>query len=1133
MTSPGGVEVARVSVRAVPNASTLGAELLEDLNDIEKHLRVRIPTELDPAGIMEDARRLAAMAEQDAQVQLRTLLDTSAIAAQIRVERERAEQGPPVTLPTELDPPAPIPQARLPKTKLPMVDPIDAAFQSRMRSDLRKLATTLEINVPAGVDGEKMRRQVAAQIKAVEKGLSAEIPTRPGDAAEYRRRLRDQLRLIERTVDSTVPVKVDLQVPAEEKARTAAEVTATKKLLERNPVRIPLDVDTSQLTALARQITSLGGTLAGLGVGAVVGQAALGGITALAATVAQTAAALALVPAAGAAAAAVVGTLKIGLSGLSDALTADTPKKYAEALAAISPQARELVQELRDLGPEVRRLRDSVQDRVLQGLSDEVQGLAEVYLPTLRRGLGGIADEINAGALDLARFAREGRTLSVLRSTLDDSAEATSLLSEALRPAAAGIRSLVDVGSDFLPGLAAKVAVLTEKWSVLLQRSADDGRLRQWIAQALDSVGDLLGIVGNVGRAFSAVFRAGQQAGGGLLDTVRDITAQLADSANSAGGQRTLASFLNAAREMAIALLPLLGSVVQFVGDELAPLLSRVGVTVIPSLVKAVDSLGSALHLAAPGIETFAGGIASLVASLADGGAIDAVGELAGTVGGALGDALTTIGPKLAELVTAVAGELRDALPDVIGGIADVAVALGDMFIAGSPLIGFLGRLVSEVGLPVLKRIAQQLTPIIRDLAKWLTDGPIADKLPEVGQALVEFVDELGPLVGELVDTGKALAETLLPHMDDIVGSMKDLAAAAKPVATTLTAVASAIAFVSKHIDDMTEQVPGFKAAFGDRGLFGTLMTGTTPLGPLKGIFDSVAGLTKIMTGEYPDAVRTFNDYTLKLGEGSRLTYDDIKRAGEDSLLGLLGLVQDNAPLITDTFLENLFTMESGQRTIFGQMLADLTDHWGRMDAAIAEHTFGISDKVNAAWARVSESTRREWEETERRVAEGITDVAHQTSTLPGRVRDSLGNIADVLRPSGDSLISGFIVGMKAKEFAARLAAESIMRTVAGAFPSSPAKYGAFSGTGWTPYRGAKLVEGFAAGMTSSIGSAVHAAELVAQSVADQLPTGGGFPGTAGGSAPQVYAPIDARGTDPERVAAIVPHRLMAALNTS
>lgn len=1022
MTSPGGVEVARVSVRAVADASKLPAELKAQLERIESRLRVELPASLGRSNVVADARRLAALAEASAKVQLATLLDTTAVTAQLSA----------------------------------------------------------------------VQRQVDAR-----------------------------------------PVEVDLDVPAREQAEVVRKVDSTRRLLERNPIRIPLEVDTSSLAAVSRQIASLGGTLAGAGVGAVAGQALAGGLVAIAGALAQTAGAMALIPAAGVAGVAVVGTLKLGLLGLEDALTADTPKKYAEALEKLSPQARNLVVALRDLAPAFDRVRESVQDRLLDRLSNDAQALAEVYLPLAKRGLGEIAGELNTGIRQLAGFGREAATIRVFRDALGDSARATSLLSEAMRPAARGLRSLVDVGTEFLPGLAAKVAVLAEKWSAMVQRSADDGRLQEWISQALANIGDLLGIVGNVGKAFSAVFRAGQSAGAGLLDTVRDITKEIADSANSARGQQTLGTFLASARQMALALLPLLGSVVQLVGGQLAPLLARVGATVIPALVKAVDSIGVALGKAGPGIETFAAGAASLVSSLAEGGAIAAVGELAGALGGALGDALAKIGPKLAELVSAVAGELSGALPDVVSGIADVAVSLGDLLIAGSPLIGFLGRLVSEVGLPVLQRVAQNLTPIIRDLTKWLTEGDLAAKLPEIADGMVQFVDELAPLVSELLDTGKELVDTLVPHMDDIIGSMKDLAQAALPVAKTLTAVAAAVAFVSKNIDDLVETVPGLKAALGEKGLFGTLMSFSTPLGPLKGIYDSVAGLTKIMTGEYPDAVRTFNDYTLKLGEGSRLTYDDIKRAGEDTLTGLFGLFQEHAPKLTDIFLGELFTMQDGQRSIFGQMLADLTDHWGRMDAEIAERTFGISDKVDSAWKRVAESTRREWEETERRVAEGITDVAFETSKLPGAVRDSLGNIAGVLYPSGSSLIAGFIQGMKAQEFAARRVAAAIMESVAGAFPSSPAKYGPFSGQGWTPYRGAALVEGFAEGMTKSIGSAVKAAEQVANSVADQLPTGSQFPGLVGGSAPSVYAPIDARGTDPEKVAAIVPHRLMSALNTT
>lgn len=989
MTAPGGVEVGRVSVRAVPDTAKFPVELKAALERIESKLRVELPVSLGKSDVVADARKLAKQAEAAAKVQLSTLLDTTTVTAQL------------------------------------------AAVQ----------------------------RQVDAR-----------------------------------------PIEVDLDVPARERAEVVGKVDSTKRGLERNPIRIPLDVDTSSLAAVSRQIATLGGTLAGAGVGAVAGQALAGGLLAIAAAVAETAGALALVPAAGAATVAVVGTLKLGLSGLEDALTADTPKKYAEALKEISPEARVLVQALRDLSPEVRAFRDTIQDRLLRGLSDDAKDLSDVYLPILKRGLGGIADELRAGALDLSRFAREARTLSVLRTTLDDSARATSLLREALHPAADAVRDLVDVGSDFLPGLAVQVAALAERWSILIERSADDGRLREWISQALDNIGDLAGIVGNIGRTFGAAFRAGDDEGRQLLDTVRGITGSIADFANSAEGQEALGGFFGAAGDLAEALLPLLRSVVSVVGTEVAPLLSRVGVTVVPALVRAVQAVDSALAKAGPGVETFAGGVAAVIDGLVDSGAIDAVGELAGVVGGELGDALERIGPKLGELVTAIADELAEAMPELVPAAADLTVALGDLLIAATPLIGVIASLVSTVGLPTLQRVAERLTPIIGDLAKEMADGRLQTAFVEVADAAADWVDEVAPLTDELIDLGTEIVRGVLPHLPDLIASSAELAETAVPLAKAINVVAAALAFTSEKIDDMTEKVPGLKSALGNEGLIGVLTSATTPLGPIRGLYDAVSGLTKIMMGEYPDATRSFVDNTVKLGEGSRITLDELRTGFEETFSTLLGLTTEHAPMLTDIFLGELFTMEDGSRTIFGQILADLTDHFGRMDAAVAEHTFGISDKVDAAWKRVSESTRREWEETERRVAEGIADVSAETSKLPARVRDSVGNIAGTLYPNGASLIQGFISGMKSQEYAARQAAEAVMRIVAGAFPSSPAKYGPFSGRGWTPYRGAALVEGFAEGMTGSISAAVRAAQQVTNAVSDRLPApANGSSGAGGG----------------------------------
>lgn len=74
MTGPGGREVARVSVRAVPDTSGFAADLRRDLERFERSLRIEIPVDLDLSGVDGDLRRVRAQAQ--------------AVPAQIRVEPE-------------------------------------------------------------------------------------------------------------------------------------------------------------------------------------------------------------------------------------------------------------------------------------------------------------------------------------------------------------------------------------------------------------------------------------------------------------------------------------------------------------------------------------------------------------------------------------------------------------------------------------------------------------------------------------------------------------------------------------------------------------------------------------------------------------------------------------------------------------------------------------------------------------------------------------------------------------------------------------------------------------------------------------------------------------------------------------
>lgn len=88
---------------------------------------------------------------------------------------------------------------------------------------------------------------------------------------------------------------------------------------------------------------------------------------------------------------------------------------------------------------------------------------------------------------------------------------------------------------------------------------------------------------------------------------------------------------------------------------------------------------------------------------------------------------------------------------------------------------------------------------------------------------------------------------------------------------------------------------------------------------------------------------------------------------------------------------------------------------------------------------------------------------------LPGKAAAALLTVGATLYQSGRSMIQGFIDGIKAMAKPVTDAVGGIMRTVAGFFPNSPAKYGPFSGSGWTNLKtsGGALFDQFNSGFGS------------------------------------------------------------------
>ncbi|WP_063012245.1 transglycosylase SLT domain-containing protein [Nocardia nova] len=237
--------------------------------------------------------------------------------------------------------------------------------------------------------------------------------------------------------------------------------------------------------------------------------------------------------------------------------TAGGGSGLADAMAKLSPNARELVTDIRGIGPAWTDARKAGQDALTAGLGADIQNLAGVQLPNARAGIVGINTAINGGLrASLAELSTTQARLD-FKTTLDNTARGFAGASAAAGPFTEAMRTLVTVGSASLPGMGAGVDQLAIRFDKLIQRTAADGSLKAWIDSSATSLGELAHITGNVGSAFASILRAAGD-GSQSLRSLDELTAHMAEFLKSAHGQQELGKFFAELRQDGANLVPLL-----------------------------------------------------------------------------------------------------------------------------------------------------------------------------------------------------------------------------------------------------------------------------------------------------------------------------------------------------------------------------------------------------------------------------------------------------------------------------------------------------------------------------------------------------------------------------------------------
>ncbi|MDX3661330.1 hypothetical protein PV646_28830 [Streptomyces sp. ID05-26A] len=462
-------------------------------------------------------------------------------------------------------------------------------------------------------------RVAEAALEAV-RGKAKATDAQKAAAEERLATAQRSLAAAQRTTTGTT-ARLD-QVQADAAARTKVLTEATERG-ESAIVRLGASlqrVDTTRLDNGARAATRFGVSALKAATAAVALGSAAPGVAGLAVATTQAAGAGALLPGVFLAGGIAAGVLKLGLSGVSDALKNwGDAEKFAESIADLAPAARETLTEVRALRPELLGLRSIVQQGLFAGSADDVKALASVYLPLLRRDLPAIAAQFGTARDQAAGFATTGQTVADVHSILNDTRGTVGNLTTGFVPLIQIVRDFGAVGTSVLADVTSGFGGATAGMAAFIADARATGQLEGWIRSGLDVLSQFGTLFGNVFGLINTVLATSNQQGGGVLDTLVQITGSLLALVQSADGVQALAAFFGAVHGVVQALLPGLqavagavfaavvevaphlrgvasafSSVVAAVAP-LLPLLTSMAVMVLPPLVSLITWLAPAL----------------------------------------------------------------------------------------------------------------------------------------------------------------------------------------------------------------------------------------------------------------------------------------------------------------------------------------------------------------------------------------------------------------------------------------------------------------------------------------------------------------------------------------------------------
>lgn len=835
----------------------------------------------------------------------------------------------------------------------------------------------------------------------------------------------------------------------------------------------------------------------GMGWGAIIAGAlgAANSILSLTAALAPAAGIIAGLPAVVLSAGAALATFKIATLGVSDAFKAalsGNVKKFEKDIKNLSPAAREVAIEFKNLVPQFHAVRVAVQDALFKPLEGQLTSVARAMMGPMKEGLTNIARGFSDAALQVVGFLKEAKTVEGTKVGMAQVGSAIRNMAPAIQPVLRGFRDFAVVVMPIVTRLANSVGEVGKRFGEWMQKMAASGQATAWVQNALAVFKQLAQLLGSLGGIIRSVFSAITATGGNALGMINQMVQQVNVFLKTPEGKDALITLFRALGQLGQILMPVLQGIGKLV-VALAPGFKALvdGLTLgFKALVPVMPTLGKAISDVAIALAPFLPMLGELLADLAP--LLPPIAQLAGVLLKALHDILMPLMPLFKQWAILLGGqltkgvdELSKVMKPLIPVIVDFVTKFGkeffDAMVKNAPVMMDLAKqflqLIPAI-LPVVKLVGELLIVLLPIVAAFLRFYYTIDGF--VIKVVVKLVGVIaGLVVGIVGGIGKAISwlSTALPAAWNAVYSV---------VSTVVGAIKNAIVTAWNFIAGITSSVWN--------GIYGGI---SNILNMISNIFSSIWNfittiisttwdvIHAIIFGKMSDVQKAISDQMNKISAAWNKVWNAIKTFISTVWNAILSVISSAIMGVSRALVAGWNGITSGVTTAWNAIKNFFTSTWNSITSGISTAVKNIGKWIGDAWNTVKDMTTKAWNAVKTAVSNTVTSLLGIVKNIPGNVKNALGNLGNLLYNAGKAIIQGMINGIKSMAQAAVNAVKGVLSAASNLIPHSPAKEGPFSGKGWTLYSGQAIVEGLVQGLVSrqdALKTAVNNTMLNAQS---------------------------------------------------